>query len=196
MFCNPQTEVNEEYEANSRLIKENPHNKHYVGLQSEWFVEELIQRDQLAELTRTLKVHLYNAMQIQNFSEEVLVISEPARKSKTVSLQKFVREILVHCTMNTFFNEEITKIAPSFLGNYQKFEDDNYKIFFGYPRIFARSLHVAIDQALDELEGFLTLAHDQRKGLSPIFKTIESELAALGVPRRDIARNLVLILWA
>jgi hypothetical protein len=98
--------------------------------------------------------------------------------------------------MNTFFGEKLLQIAPSFPQDYQKFEDDSWKVFNHFPHILARDLHGAKDRAIDALVTYLPLPEEQRPGLAWISMAMNTELRYLTLPPRDIAGITMLVTWA
>ena len=195
MRSDPRTIIDKN-EVDCRLIKQNPLNKCYLHMQSEWLIEQLLQPQRLAILTHKYQTCLESTVQLQNLRSEVLIGSQSSDLSKVVSLKKFCRSILTRCAMLTFFGEKLLDAAPSFIEDYQKYEDDSWKVFYHYPHILARDLHSAKNKALDGLVRFLSLPEEQRTGLAGIYQIMNDELVSLGLGLRDIASMIMLINWA
>ncbi|KAF4634720.1 hypothetical protein G7Y89_g3382 [Cudoniella acicularis] len=178
------------------LVTANPQGKCYFKMQSEWLKHQLHPADNgnLRVLQMKYAHFLDSSLKFNLLKDKYVVSSEP--NQKTISLKRFTREVLGDCAMRSFFGNQLFETSPSFLTNYQTYEDDSWKIFFNYPRFVARSLHVIKDRALDDLVRYFALPKEERTGLAWIFQTLDSELTNLGLEPRDRAGIMMMITWA
>ncbi|KAI9783034.1 MAG: hypothetical protein M1816_001611 [Peltula sp. TS41687] len=196
IFADPRTLVKEEARPKSLLIKENPSQKSYIHLQSDWFKEQLLPRERLNKLIDIYHGHLDKALSWKDLPSAYVLSSKACLDIKTISLQAFCRYTVSHCSINTFFGEKLLLVAPSFARDYQKYEDDSWKIFYHFPHILAKDLHKAKKSAIDGLVKFLSLPEEQRADLAWIFQTMNRELQYLTLDSCDIAGIIMLIAWA
>lgn len=185
-----------ELKADTLLATSNPQGKCYFKMQSEWLKHQLhpAENGNLRTLQLKYSHFLSNSLLWGQMSRKYVILAEPERE--VISLKRFTREVLGDCAMRSFFGDQLFKTSPSFLSNYQTYEDDSWKIFFNYPRFVARKLHVLKDRALDDLVRFFDLPVKERPDLAWIFRTLTSELSNLGVEPRDRAGIVMMITWA
>jgi hypothetical protein len=62
--------------------------------------------------------------------------------------------------------ESAIRYLASFFKNYQKYEDESWKIFFEHPHFMARECHAIKDKALDDLVRYFELPVEKRKNLA------------------------------
>lgn len=196
IYKKPQLVTNGSARQKSLLINDNPHEKSYMHLQSDWFKVQLLSREKLKWILETYQVYLDRELCWNNLSPSYVLSSDPAESCKTISLQAFSRYTVSLCAIKTFFGPKLLQIAPSFLQHYQKFEDDSWKVFYHYPHFLARDLHLAKQKAMDGLVEYLSLPEKERPDLTWIFRTMNSELQYMMVPLHDIAEIIMLINWA
>ncbi|KAK4203384.1 cytochrome P450 [Triangularia verruculosa] len=201
IFTDPRDLIkDDESQARSLLIRENPQKKGYMDWERDFFTAQLLEPDRLRKLLDKYLSHLQEVLAWDNLSPSYVVprsSSEPPRdKSTTVSLQVFCRYTVSYCSTVTFFGPKLQQVAPQFLQDYQDFERLSWKVFYRLPAFLARSSHAAKEKAIDGLEKYLSLGEEERPELETIFQAINNELTHLGVGRRDVAAFIVVIIWA
>lgn len=167
-------------------------------MQSEWFKQQLLPGEYLITLQNTYLVHLRKALDLDLFKADFVVPSTTHcnLQAPTVSLRKFTRYVLSHCSFRTFFGEEIFEVEPNIARLYQKWENDSWKVFFNYPRFLTKDLHAARLQAIEGLISYFKLPLDRRTNMAWLFGTLDSELNSLNVNDTDRAGIIMMIVWA
>lgn len=196
IYAKPENLIHGDVRSKSLLINENPSQKSYIHIQSDWLKLQLLSRDRLEKLQDTYQGYLEKSLVWNNLSCSYIISCSCTSESKKISLRDFCRYTVSRCGMNTFFGEKLLQVAPSFPQDYQKFEDDSWKIFYHFPHILAKDLHLAKDRAIDALVEYLALPEEQRPGLTWIFETMNIELGYLALPPRDKVGIIILITWA
>ncbi|THV45134.1 hypothetical protein BGAL_0526g00050 [Botrytis galanthina] len=186
--------VRSDARSDSKLINENPSGKCYVHLQSTWLKSQLIGNDELTYLHTKYHSHLNSILEWKCLSQQ-FVLSQN-EKYTTISLARFSRYTISRCAMKTFLGDRIFEMAPSFAEDYQKYEDDSWKIFFQYPHFMAKDLHVAKEHVLKDLIKYFALPREQRPGVAWIFETMYREMRSLDLDPHDISGVIMLIVWA
>ena len=180
--------------SSSILSNDNRMGKCYFQLQKNWLRSQLHPGEHLEDIQRKYVHYLTESVAWNRLSGPFTISTNG--NQKLVSLTSFNQEILGTCAMKAFFGEELFEASPSFWSHYQHFEDASWKVFYNYPRIFARSLHEAKDRALDDLINYCALPTEHRPGTVWLFRTMETELTNLGLDERDRAGMIMLIVWA
>jgi hypothetical protein len=195
IFADPRDLIHGEARNKSLLINENPHNKGYMNLEREWFKVQLLAPEALQILQDKYCLYLGESLTWDRLSPTYIQSSESA-DSKTVSLRLFCKYTVSYCSTKTFFGRGLEQVAPDFLKDYQDFEEESWKIFYRFPPFLVKSAHGYKDKAIDGLIKYLSTAEDERSELEWLFRTMNSELRYLGVPIRDIAGIVMIIIWA
>ncbi|PSR97192.1 cytochrome P450 [Coniella lustricola] len=204
LLANPQEEVLDEFRAKSLLLQANPHNKPFKDLEREWYVAQLLAPEPLQMLLDKYNEILNESLAWRRLSAAYVLSAAAAsvgggnggQEAKTVSLQHFCRHTVAHCSITTFFGHKLHEVAPSFERDYEMFEKNSWKIFYRLPPVLAKDTHRAKDRAVDGLVRYFALPQAERHELAWIFHTNTAELQALGVPDRDIAGFIMVIIWA
>ncbi|KAL9120562.1 MAG: hypothetical protein Q9187_002880, partial [Circinaria calcarea] len=178
------------------LYKANPNGKCYFNMQSEWLRHQLHPggNGNLKGLQDRYTHHLMESVSWPELSNRFSISSN--EDVKLISLKRFTRHTLGDCAMKSFFGTELFETSPSFLSNYQAYEDESWKIFYNYPQFMARDVHKLKDKALDDLVRYFALPTEHRPDLAWIFRTLDSELKSLGLGPRDRAGIMMMIIWA
>lgn len=182
----------------SLLLNSNPRKKCYMHVQSEWFKEQLLPGERLIGLQESNLGYLQEAVDLNHFDSDFVMHSaaKSQLQASTVSLQKYIRSILSRCALRTFFGDELFEVEPNFARLYQKWEDDSWKVFFGYPRFLIEDLHTARLQAMDGLIKYYKLPLGSRPKMSWLFGTLDRELGHLELNETDRAGIVMMIVWA
>lgn len=178
------------------LSDANPDGKCYFNMQSEWLRHQLHpgKNGNLKGLQDKYTRYLTESVSWPELSDKFVISSNT--NEKLISLKRFTRQTLGDCAMKSFFGTKLFETSPSFLSNYQEYEDESWKIFFNYPQFMARDLHKVKDKALDDLVRYFALPTEQRPDLAWIFQTLDSELKSLRLYPRDRAGIMMMITWA
>jgi hypothetical protein len=194
---NPASLIPQDLQKTSLLCIENPQEKCYMHLQSEWFKKQLLPGDNLKQLVDDYNKRLCNIMTMENLTGDFITGSNGNDKSPsmTVSLGRLNRHVLSHCAFRAFFGESLFKIEPRFAQIYQAWEDDSWKVFYNYPYILAKDLHDARLRAIECLAQYFEQPRSDRQA-SWIFGIMDDELSALDLPRFDRAGMIMMICWA
>ena len=184
--------------SKSLLLNSNPHNHCYIHLQREWLKQQLLPGERLTNLQRSFASHLQEILSFNRFSDDFVVSLQPisGAASAIVSLGGFTRYILSHCVFKSLFGDELFEIEPGFARQYQKWEDDSWKVFFNYPHYMARDLHVAKLRVVDSLVQYYKLPNLKRQKMAWVFGLVDQELEHLELGGDDRAGIVMLILWA
>ena len=178
----------------SALLMDNPTGKCYFSMQKDWFRVQLHPGEKLVRLQQHYIHYLQESIKWEKILDDFFL--SPHGQTTSLSLRRFTRQTIGVCAMKSFFGEELFKKVPSFLQNYQDFEDASWKVFYNYPRVFARDLHKVKDLVVDDLVTYLALPPKERPHLAWLFDTMWSELTNLGLGPRDRAGMMMLIIWA
>ncbi|KAJ8132162.1 hypothetical protein O1611_g1458 [Lasiodiplodia mahajangana] len=197
IFADPRDLIEETSRKNSLLITKNPQHKGYMNLEREWFKEQLLAPEALQRIENKYCSYLSDSLAWDKLSPTYILTSKfSTADTKVVSLKLFCRYTILSCSSRTFLGPNLEKIAPSFLRDYQEFEEESWKIFYRFPAWLAARSHRAKDSAMSELAKFLSAPETEHTGLEWIFKTMNRELQYLGVPHHDIAGIVMIIIWA
>lgn len=193
----PASLISETDRSKSLLVKENPTGKCYVHLQSEWFKYQLLQKGHLDHLQSTYNRYLTSHVAWKTLTGPFVEIDRSSTSGyRVISLARFSRYIISQCSFKTFMGDRLLEFAPSFAANYQKYEDDSWKIFYQLPPMFARDLHAAKDRAIESLAEYLSLPEKDSPGVAWIFRTMFRELGYLNVATSNRSGIIMMILWA
>ncbi|KAJ4982873.1 hypothetical protein SVAN01_11636 [Stagonosporopsis vannaccii] len=183
-----------ETHSDTLLVTENPRQKCYMHLQSDWFKKQLLPGENLTQLQDDYAHHLDRVMHLENLQGH-FVASHTSNNQVTVSLGRFTRHILSHCAFRAFFGEALFELEPEFAKIYQTWEDDSWKVFYNYPYILAKDLHNARIRAIDTLARYYQLPSEARKPCW-LFGVMNTELEAIGFSSTDRAGMVMMICWA
>ncbi|KAI0814212.1 cytochrome P450 [Xylaria sp. FL0064] len=197
IFADPRDLIDKEVYDESLLIKKNPQNKAYMNLERDWFKEQLLAPEALRRIENKYCRYLSDSLTWDKLSLTYILSSSSATAdSKAISLKLFCRYTISSCSTKTFFGTQLERIAPSFLKDYQDFEEESWKIFYRFPAWLAQRSHRAKDRAIRQLAKFLSAPREEHAHLEWIFQTMSRELQYLHVPHRDIAGIIMIIIWA
>ena len=196
VFATPDNLIHGEAREKSLLINDNPYNKSYMNLERDWFKVRLLTPKYLEELQNQYLFFLRESLDWDHLSSTYVIASDPLISSKSVSLKRFSRHTVSHCSTSTFFGSKLLQVAPSFLKDYEDFEEESWKIFYRLPKFFIKKSHRAKAKAIDGLVQYLSLPEEERSELTWIFRTMNIELTYLSLPPRDVAGIIMLIIWA
>ena len=188
--------ISDAHRSESLLASENPAKKCYVHLQSEWFKTQLLQKDRLECLQDTYNSHLVSHITWETMTGPFVELDRFSEGYRIISLANFSRHLVSQCSFKTFVGEGLFRVAPNFARDYQKYEDDSWKIFYQVPHMFARDLHAAKNRAITGLSQYLTLPEEDSPGVAWIFRTMFRELGYLKVEEHDRSGIIMMILWA
>lgn len=189
----PSSFISESF-SHTLLVTDNPRQKCYMHLQSDWFKKQLLPGENLTQLQDDYAYHLDRVMHLDKFKGH-FVASHQSDSQVTISLGRFTRHVLSHCAFRAFFGEALFDLEPNFAKIYQTWEDDSWKVFYNYPYILAKDLHDARIRAIDTLARYYQLPNDARKPCW-LFGVMNSELEAIGFSSTDRAGMVMMICWA
>lgn len=181
------------------MLNSNPQQKCYLHLQSDWLKRQLLPGTRLDSLQTCYQKHLREVLDLNRFFTNIdfLPLAAIANAQKrTVSLRNFTRSVLSHCALKAFFGKELFDVTPNFAKLYQKWEDDSWKVFFGYPRFLANDLHAAKREAVNALTKYYKLPLESRPKMSWLMGTLDQELRHLGLDETDRSGVIMMIVWA
>lgn len=75
------------------------------------------------------------------------------------------------------------------------FDDNSWKLIYHLPRVFAKEMYGAKQQATEALVKYLQTPKDKRPGAAWLVQTLETEMRILGIQEADIACFLMMIYW-
>ncbi|KAI0509174.1 cytochrome P450 [Xylaria bambusicola] len=197
IFADPRDLIDESVYESSLLIKKNPQNKGYMNLERDWFKEQLLAPDALQRIESKYCRYLSESLEWDKLSPTYIFPSDSSSMNcKAISLKFFCRYTISSCSTKTFFGTQLEETAPSFLKDYQEFEEESWKIFYRFPAWLASRSHDAKNKAMSQLAEFLSAPEEKHADLEWLFKTMTRELQYLQVPHRDIAGIVMIIIWA
>ncbi|KAI1347247.1 cytochrome P450 [Xylaria sp. FL0043] len=152
-------------------------NKGYMNLERDWFKEQLLAPEALRRIDNKYCRYLSDSLTWDRLSLTYILSSSSATAdSKAISLKLFCRYTISSCSTKTFFGTQLEKIAPSFLEDYQDFEEESWKIFYRFPAWLAQRPHRAKDRAIQQLAKFFSAPREEHADLEWIFETMNRDM--------------------
>ena len=188
----PENIVKDEKKAESLLVADNPFHKAFYHLQMDW-VKQQLSGTMLTDMGENFLGCIDKSLHVENFSPSFVESTVPG--GKIVSLKKWVRYSLVHSAATAFFGSKMKAVDPQFVFYYFAFEEAAWKMLYQYPKPLARDLYGAAESILSAMSRFYDIPQSQRPDTVWMFRTIETEMRALGLTSRDIAIMTFMLFW-
>jgi hypothetical protein len=123
-------------------------------------------------------------------------VLDRSKDKTTVSLMDLCVDLFITGTGDNFLGHDWYKSHPDFLNAYLIWERTNWKYMFQFPGFLSRDMLSARELMVDSLVQYLRIPRDKKNDASYFFKSTENMLRELGCSEQDMARMLLLHLWA
>lgn len=182
-----QKPANKEDDRFSSLLQiKNPQLKSLAQLNSELFHLELHPGERLDDLLSRFVFYIEKSLDLHKFPLAAIVSS--SKSGRVVSLLKWTQEVLMLAGTDAIFGEKIQEIDPNLIKNFLVFDDENWKLWYKWPR--AKRMHTAKAKMTKTVQEYLSLPCEKRPGAAHLLEVIETSQRALGISDHDIATNL------
>lgn len=175
------------------LLSPNPFHKNLAKLAADFYWQQLHPGTNLEELQNQFMPNIHKSLNYENISENSIISSTTGEK--TVSLLGWVREVLLGSATKAFFGDRLLQIEPKMFQSFFDFDDNSWKLTYHLPRMFAKEIYGAKQQATEALVKYFQTPKEERPGAAWIIQTLESEMRNLGIKDPDIACFLMMIYW-
>lgn len=175
------------------LLSPNPVHKNLARLGEDFYRQQLHPGTNLETLQSQFMPNIHNSLIYEVIPEEVIISS--TKGEKTVSLLGWVRGVLLDSATRSFFGDRLLDIDPNLFQSFFEFDDNSWKLTYHLPRVFAREMYVAKEQATGALFKYFQLPKEERPGAAWLVRTLESEMRNLGMQGADIASFVMMIYW-
>ncbi|KAI1737525.1 putative cytochrome p450 [Xylaria scruposa] len=112
-----------------------------------------------------------------------------------VPLVKWCSELFTRAGEVAYFGHSLQQIEPNMATIFLQYDDLSWQVLYQYPRLFSRTMHIAIDQIQGIFLKYFEVPQAQRHGDAWFTKAIENECRALGINRWDMARFMTTVYW-
>ncbi len=137
--------------------------------------------------------NIHKSLTWEHLDGEPVLISMPGEK--TVSLLGWCREVLLNAATKSFFGERLQLIEPNLFRSFFIFDDNSWKLNYGYPYILSREMYSAKDKIIDALTIYFKLPKSERSGEASLIRNFEIEMRGLGIVDKDIAALVMPVYW-
>lgn len=175
------------------LLSPNPLHKNLARLGEDFYRQQLHPGTNLEVLQSQFMPNIHKSLIYENISEKAIISS--TKGERTVSLLEWVRGVLLDSATRSFFGDRLLEIEPNMFQSFFDFDDNSWKLTYHLPRIFAREMYGAKQQATNALLKYFQLPEGERPGAAWLVRTFESEMRNLGIQEPDIASFLMMIYW-
>lgn len=179
--------------AKSTLISPNPLNKCLVQLGEDFYRQQLYPGPKLEILQRTLMGNIDQSLRWDSISNNITRSS--TSNTKTLSLLRWCRDILLDSATRSFFGDGLLVVEPDLFQTFYTFDDNSWKLTYKLPRIMSQDMYRAKKKAVDALTAYFELPMEKRSGSAWIIQTLEMEMRQLGIGSSDIASLLMMTFW-
>ena len=155
--------------------------------------QQLLPGKDLDYLQAVFMKNIHESLTWENLNGDLVLISMPGKK--TVSLLGWCREVLLNAATKSFFGERLQLIEPNLFRNFFIFDDNSWKLNYGYPYILSREMYSAKDKLIDALTIYFKLPKLERLGEASLIRNLEIEMRELGIVDKDIAALVMPIYW-
>lgn len=114
---------------------------------------------------------------------------------KTVSLVKWSSQALLNSATKTFFGSEMLRLEPDFCRYICEFDEESWKLQYGFPRILSKKMHHAKEKIINGLTTYFKLSKSKRPGAAWVVTEFEAEMRARGIEVNDIAAIFLGVCW-
>lgn len=177
----------------TRLLSPNPLHKNLARLGEDFYRQQLHPGTNLENLQSQFMPKIHKSLSYENISENIILSSTTGEK--TVSLLGWVREVLLDSATRAFFGDRLLEIEPNMFQSFFDFDDNSWKLTYHLPRVFAKEMYGAKQQATEALVKYFQTPKDKRPGAAWLVQTLETEMRNLGIQETDIACFLMMIYW-
>jgi hypothetical protein len=175
------------------LLSPNPFHKNLARLSEDFYRQQLHPGTNLEDLQSQFMPKIHESLNYKKISENIIISSTTGEK--TVSLLGWVREVLLDSATRSFFGDRLLEIEPNMFQSFFDFDDNSWKLTYHLPRIFAKEMYGAKQQATDALVKYFQMPKGERPGAAWLVRTLESEMRNLCIQESDIACFLMMIYW-
>lgn len=175
------------------LISANPHDKSLVQLGEEFYRQQLYPGERLDTLQESLMFNIHYAIEWDHIPDDV--IRSPTANSKTVSLLRLCREVLVNAATKAFFGDRLLELEPNLFQTFYDFDDNSWKFTYKLPRFMSQEVHQAKEKILHTLTRYFDLPLEERPDSAWIIQILEKEMRHLGIGSSDIAPIITMTFW-
>lgn len=199
MYCAPEDFANEKASSQDTLLQTaNPSKKVLCHLQSDFYKQQLHPGENLDVIGEKFLSYISNHLRYDSFSPEYTISvsqDEKGFSSKTVSLYRWCREVLVSSATKTFFGHKLLEVNPKLLRSFYAYDEKSWKLLYKYPSIFAKDVNTAKNEIISSLVTYLETPQSVRQDASWIMQTLEKEQRAIGIDTQNIASMMMLAYW-
>ena len=177
----------------TKLLSPNPLHKNLARLGEDFYRQQLHPGTNLEYLQSQFMPNIHKSLSYENISENIIISSTTGEK--TVSPLGWVREVLLDSATRSFFGDRLLEIEPNMFQSFFDFDDNSWKLTYHLPRVFAKEMYGAKQQATEALVKYFQMPKDERPGAAWLVRTLETEMRNLGIQEADIACFLMMIYW-
>jgi hypothetical protein len=173
----------------------NPHAKNVHHVLESVIKAQLNPGAALEKLSVSFLGTIYDRMNWDTIPENLILEKLDSDSECVVSLQGFIRYVMLYSATKAFFGDTIFKIDPNILEYFADFDEDSWKFSYKVPPMFARKMLDAKAKTQNVLKQYFELPLAERDDASWMIKTMEAEMRAGGMGSTDIALVLMMIYW-
>ncbi|KAL9095448.1 MAG: hypothetical protein Q9165_002319 [Trypethelium subeluteriae] len=170
----------------------NPSRKSLAQLNNDFWKQQLVPGEAYYNLQGKFLKYISDWLQPGNIKGPY-VLSCSEKGEKTVSLLRWVQEVLLDAALRAFFGDKILEIEPNLPKYFLEFDDDNWKLWYKWPK--ADDMHAAKDRVSKTIQRYLALPKSERPGASFIVETFEKTQRALGTSEEDLAKIFCMVVF-
>lgn len=124
-----------------------------------------------------------------------VAIVEDHAQEKIISLQNWVRHILIESITVAFFGEVILELEPNIVESLSQFDENSWKFVYQVPVAFSRDMLAAKGITQDALYRYFELPASERADACWMVQALEAEMKEVGGTTHDVCATFMLVYW-
>ena len=155
--------------------------------------QQLLPGEDLEVLQKVLMKDIQDLLHWEGIADHAVLSS--SQDTKTVSLIRWSRDVLLQAATRAFFGDRLIEIDPTMFESFYTFDEQSWKLNYQFPKCLSRDMYAAKDRVIDALEIYFSLPFEERPGQSWLIGSLETEMRKLGIATRDIAAIVMPMYW-
>lgn len=171
----------------------NPEADYHRNVGESIFRQQLLPGKQLDDLQTLFMNNIQDSLYWSKIPDQAVLSSN--HDFKIVSLEKWSSHVLLNSALRTFFGTELLRLEPNFCRYICEFDEESWKLQYGFPRILSKKMHHARDKMIRGLTAYFKLPKSERPGAAWAVTEIETEMRARGIEVHDIGGIFLGVCW-